>query len=266
MPAPSEKELATRLKFALEAASRAGEFIMSHYQSAELAVERKRDSSPVTEADRGAELLIRKLLAETYPNDAILGEEFGESAGTSGWRWVLDPVDGTKSFIHGVPLFGTLIAAEFNQEPLIGVCRMPALNEVVYGATGLGASWQVGDRPARPARVSSVNDLSAATFSTTTIQGWRRIGRQDAFDRICAKAAISRGWGDCYGHALAATGRVDVMIDPLLNPWDCAPFIPIMKEAGGSFIDFNGKSVTTTGNGLSVNAGLKDQCLELLRS
>lgn len=265
MPVPTEQELSERLQFALDAASRAGEFIMSHYQSSDLAVERKRDSSPVTEADRGAELLIRKLLSETYPNDAILGEEFGESAGTSGWRWVLDPVDGTKSFIHGVPLFGTLIAAEFDGASLIGVCRMPALSEVIYGATGLGAWWQVGDGARRPARVSSVSELSAATFSTTTIQGWRRIGRQDAFDRICGKAAISRGWGDCYGHALAATGRVDVMIDPLLNPWDCAPFIPIMQEAGGAFVDFEGQAITTTGNGLSVNAALKAEVLELLR-
>ena len=259
-------DLAARLEFALDAARQAGEFIMGYYQSPELSVDRKRDASPVTEADRGAEQLIRRLLAERYSNDAILGEEFGETSGTTGWRWILDPVDGTKSFIHGVPLFGTLIGAEFEGQSLVGVCRLPALDEVVYGATGLGAFWQVGRREPRRARVSDVKELSSATFSTTTIQGWRRVNRQSAFDRLCATAAISRGWGDCYGHALAATGRVDVMVDPLLNPWDCAPFVPILKEAGGRFIDFAGIETLHSGNGISVNAHLEQQVLEIIRS
>lgn len=261
---PTAADLSTRLDFALDAARQAGEFIMSYYQSPELSVDRKRDASPVTEADRGAEQLIRQLLADRYPQDAILGEEFGAAAGSSGWRWVLDPVDGTKSFIHGVPLFGTLIGVEFAGHPVAGVCRLPALQEVVYGADGLGAWWQVANREPRRAKVSDVSDLSQATFSTTTIQGWRRVGRQAAFDRLCATAAISRGWGDCYGHALAATGRVDVMVDPLLNPWDCAAFVPILKEAGGAFVDFQGVETINSGNGLSVNAGLKDVVLEIL--
>lgn len=260
----SAADLAARLQFALDAARQAGEFIMSYYQSPELSVDRKRDASPVTEADRGAEQLIRKMLADQYPSDAILGEEFGESSGTSGWRWVLDPVDGTKSFIHGVPLFGTLIGVECEGRPVAGVCRLPALQEVVYGAIGQGAWWQVANRDPRRAKVSDVSDLSKATFSTTTIQGWKRVGRQAAFERITGTAAISRGWGDCYGHALAATGRVDVMVDPLLNPWDCAAFVPILKEAGGSFVDFKGVETINSGNGLSVNAGLKDTLLEIL--
>ncbi|MHC4876809.1 MAG: histidinol-phosphatase [Planctomycetota bacterium] len=259
-------ELEARLDFALNAAERAGEFIMSHYQSPELAVDRKRDASPVTEADRGAEQLIRELLAETYPNDAILGEEFGESEGTSGWRWILDPVDGTKSFIHGVPLFGTLIGLEHGDDQVAGVCRLPALGEVVYAGRGLGAFWQVGSNEPRPARVSEVSDLSEATFCTTTIQGWSRVGREAAFQRFCETAQISRGWGDCYGHALVATGRVDVMVDPLLNAWDCAPLVPIMQEAGGHFVDFAGEVSIHSNNGLSVNAGLKDAALSLLRA
>ncbi|MBI1311661.1 histidinol-phosphatase [bacterium] len=257
-------DLQARLAFALTAAERAGEFIMSHYQSPELAVDRKRDSSPVTAADRGAEQLIRSLIAESYPNDAILGEEFGEAAGSSGWRWILDPVDGTKSFIHGVPLFGTLIGLEHGDEQVVGVCRLPALGEVVYAARGLGAFWQVGSHAARRARVSDVSDLSEATFCTTTIQGWSRVGRQAAFERFCNTTQISRGWGDCYGHILVATGRADLMVDPLLNPWDCAPLVPIMQEAGGHFVDFAGKVSIHSNNGLSVNAGLKDAALKLL--
>ena len=257
-------ELEARLAFALNAAERAGEFIMSHYQSPVLAVDRKRDASPVTEADRGAEQLIRELIADAYPADAVLGEEFGESAGSSGWRWILDPVDGTKSFIHGVPLFGTLIGLECGDEQVLGVCRLPALSEVVYGARGLGAFWQVGGNAPRPARVSDVSDLSEATFCTTTIQGWSRVGRQAAFERFCNAAQISRGWGDCYGHILVATGRADLMVDPLLNPWDCAPLVPIMQEAGGHFVDFAGEISIHSNNGISVNAGLKDAALKLL--
>jgi len=258
-------ELQHRLDFARNAAVQAGEFIMSHYQSPELAVDRKRDSSPVTIADRGAEELIRHLIAEQYGNDAVLGEEFGETTGTSDWRWILDPVDGTKSFIHGVPLFGTLIGLEHGSDQVLGVCAFPALGETVFAARGQGAFWQVGSSPARPARVSPVSSLSEATFCTTTIQGWNRIGRQDAFEQFCAQAAICRGWGDCYGHALVATGRADLMVDPLLNPWDCAPFVPILQESGGHFVDFQGIPNIHSGNGLSVNAGLLQATLDVVR-
>lgn len=258
------RELESRLQFALTAAARAGELIMGFYQSPELAVDRKRDASPVTEADRGAEQLIREMIADAWPTDAVLGEEFGESEGTSGWRWILDPVDGTKSFIHGVPLFGTLIGLEQGDSQVAGVCRLPALDEVVYAASGCGAFWQVGSRPPRPARVSGVGDLAQATFCTTTIQGWSRVGRQAAFERFCQSAQISRGWGDCYGHVLVATGRADLMIDPLLNPWDCAPLVPILQEAGGHFVDFDGNVSIHSNNGLSVNAELKAAALALL--
>lgn len=257
-------ELQSRLDFALDAASQAGEFIMSHYQSPELSVDRKRDASPVTIADRGAEELLRNLIADRYGKDAVLGEEFGETSGTSGWRWILDPVDGTKSFIHGVPLFGTLIGLERDSQQVLGLCAFPALGETIYAADGLGAFWKTGDNAPRPARVSPVSSLAEATFCTTTIQGWARIGRQDAFDQFCEKAAICRGWGDCYGHALVATGRADVMVDPLLNAWDCAPFVPILKEAGGRFVSFAGESDIHAGNGLSVNAGLLDSALEIV--
>jgi histidinol-phosphatase len=258
-------ELQTRLDFALDAAAQAGELIMSHYQSPDLTVDRKRDSSPVTIADRGAEELLRSLIDDRYGNDAVLGEEFGESSGTSGWRWILDPIDGTKSFIHGVPLFGTLIGLEHGDDQVLGICAFPALVETVFAAKGLGAFWKIGSSEPRPARVSSVSNLSEATFCTTTIQGWARIGRQDAFDRFCEEAAICRGWGDCYGHALVATGRADVMVDPLLNAWDCAPFVPILQEAGGHFVAFNGKPDIHVGNGLSVNAGLLEASLNIVR-
>lgn len=266
MPADFKSELPTRLDFTVEASQEAAEFIMSHYQSPELAVERKRDSSPVTAADRGAEELLRHLISKQYPDDGILGEEFEEKHGSSGWRWVLDPVDGTKSFIHGVPLFGTLIGLEYEREQVLGLCRFPALNEVVFAATGLGAWWQVNSSQRRPARVSDVSKLEDAVFCTTTIQGWRRVGQQAAFERLCEGTAISRGWGDCYGHILVATGRADLMVDPLLNAWDCAALVSIMQEAGGHFVDFTGQVDIHSGNGLSVNKKLKNAALEILKA
>lgn len=265
MSSSSNAVLSHRLDFARDAAKQASEFILGYYQSPELAVERKRDRSPVTAADRGAEELIRKLIAEHWPDDGVLGEELGETPGRSGWRWILDPVDGTKSFIHGVPLFGTLIGLELDSQPVLGLCALPALNEVVYGAKGLGAWWQTGQREPRPARVSDVSDLSEAVFCTTTIQGWSRVGRQAAFERFCQTCSISRGWGDCYGHILVATGRVDLMVDPLLNPWDCAALVPILAEAGGHFVDLNGVSTIHSGHGMSVNGKLKDAALALLK-
>jgi histidinol-phosphatase len=258
-------ELVSRLEFALGTARRASELILGYYQSESLAVESKRDSSPVTAADRGAEELIRKDIAREFPGDGVLGEELGETPSSNGFRWILDPVDGTKSFIHGVPLFGTLIGLEFNERIVLGVCRFPALDEVMYAAVGSGAWWQVGNAAPRPARVSPVDRLSEALFCVTTISGWERIGRYDAFERIRTEAKLTRGWGDCYGHALVATGRADVMIDPLMNPWDAAALVPIVQEAGGHFCDWTGGTSIYAGNGISVNAALKQTVLNLLR-
>src|SRR5262249_22070827 len=143
-----------RLNFARSAALDAGRLILDYYQSSTLTVDRKRDSSPVTIADREAEKLLRAGIGREFPGDAVLGEEFGESPGTSGYRWILDPLDGTKSFIHGVPLFGTLIGVEFQNQCVVGVCHFPALNETAWGGKGLGAWWQRAGGEARPAKVS----------------------------------------------------------------------------------------------------------------
>jgi histidinol phosphatase-like enzyme (inositol monophosphatase family) len=253
-----------RLQFALDVARRAGELILGHYQSDGLAVDAKHDSSPVTAADRGAEELIRRAVATEFPGDGVLGEEFGELAGSNGLRWILDPVDGTKSFIHGVPLFGTLIGLEADGRVVLGVCRFPALGEVVYAAKGLGAWWQVDSALPRPARVSAVDRLSEALFCVTTISGWERIGRYETFEALRSRCKLTRGWGDCYGHALVATGRADVMVDPLMNVWDAAALLPILEEAGGHFVDWEGRPAIDSGNGVSVNHALRDEVLEIL--
>ena len=256
--------LAARLEFALTAAREAGELIVGYYQKDDLAVDLKGDKSPVTAADRGAEKLIRELVKQRFPDDGVLGEEFGEEPARNGYRWILDPVDGTKSFVHGVPLFGTLIGLEQDGRMLIGVCRFPALDEVVYAARGSGTWWQTGDREPRRAKVTSVASMSDALFCTTTFAGWDRIGRSDALERLSKAARLTRGWGDCYGHILVATGRADVMVDPLMSAWDAAALVPIVEEAGGCFIDWKGRTAIDSGNGVSVNAMLKDAVLELL--
>ena len=258
-------DLASRLNFALAAAAEASELILGYYQNADLVVESKRDASPVTEADRGAEQLLRQKIAEAFPHDAILGEEFGAQPGTSGYRWILDPVDGTKSFIHGVPLFGTLIGVEYQDRCVVGVCRLPALDEVVYAASGQGAWWQIGLAPPVPARVSAINELKQATFSTTDLEGWEAIGRRDVLDRCLREFGLVRGWGDCYGHILVATGRIDVMVDPRMNPWDAAALVPILEEAGGFYVDWTGQPTIHGGNGISVNAALRERVLDLVR-
>jgi histidinol phosphatase-like enzyme (inositol monophosphatase family) len=263
--AREQNDLRPRLDLALSAARRAGDLILEHYQSAGLAVDRKRDSSPVTVADRNAEQFIRGEIARSFPADAILGEEFGEKPGTSGFRWILDPLDGTKSFIYGVPLFGTLVGVEHEGRCVIGVCHFPALRETAWGAIGHGAWWQRPNEARRPARVSTVADFSQSLFCFTTVQGFARIGRMDAFESLIGAAGIARGWGDCYGHVLVATGRAEVMVDPLMNPWDAAALVPIVEEAGGTFMDWNGTTSINSGNGISVNAALREQVLRITR-
>jgi len=255
------EEYRRRLDLARVAALGASRLILEHYQSASLTVDRKRDSSPVTIADRNAEEFLRAAIGRDFPGDGILGEEFGEQPGSSGFRWILDPLDGTKSFIHGVPLFGTLIGVEHQGKCVIGVCHFPALGETVWGARGLGAWWKPAGGAVRPARVSAVADLADSLFCFTTVQGFARIGRPDVLEALVEATGISRGWGDCYGHVLVATGRAEVMIDPLMNIWDAAALIPIVEESGGHFVDWSGIAKPDSGNGISVNAVLRDKVL-----
>jgi len=260
----SEQDLETRLDFAVGAARQAGELILQHYQADDLAVDLKQDQSPVTVADRGAEQLLRDEIDKLFPDDGVLGEEFGEKESSNDYRWILDPVDGTKSFVHGVPLFGTLIGLEYQDRVVLGVCRIPALDEVVYAALGRGTWWQVGAAEPKRTCVTETDRLERALFCFTDTECWTIIDREETFFDLCRASRIARGWGDCYGHILVATGRADVMVDPLLNPWDAAALVPIVQEAGGHFIDWSGNPSIYSGNGLSVNDKLKDEVLEML--
>ena len=264
-------ELQERLDLALSLAREAGEYVLGYYQRLDLSVDSKADASPVTIADKGGEELIRSRLANQCPRDGVLGEEFPETEGGSGWRWILDPIDGTQSFIRGVPLFGTMVALEHEGDAVAGVIVFPALRESIYAATECGAWWTLGlGRASEPipevrrAQVSDVAELARATFTVTSSQIFDQMGMADAYVRMSRAVGRVRGWGDCFGHYLVATGRVDVMVDPEVKPWDNAPLKPIMEEAGGCFTDLSGAPTIYGGSGISTNGLLHEAALRVL--
>ena len=260
-----KSDLKNRLELAVQAARRAGRLTLDYFRSADLAVELKDDDSPVTVADRLAEQCLRKCIGEAFATDAILGEEFDDKQGSSGFRWILDPIDGTQSFVHGVPLYSTLVAVEHGGESVIGVIYLPALDECVYAAVGCGAWHTIGNSPAQPAKVSGRKNLSQATFLTSEVDGFSNIGRHDVYMRLQSAARVCRTWGDGYGYTLVATGRADLMADPVMAVWDAGPLLPIMQEAGGSFTDWEGNPTIHSGQGLATNGLLLDEALKLIK-
>jgi histidinol phosphatase-like enzyme (inositol monophosphatase family) len=215
-------------------------------------------------ADREAEALLRRRITEQFPDDAIHGEELDDRPGRSGFRWILDAIDGTKSFIHGVPLYATLVAIEQEGQPVAGVIRIPALDECVYAAVGQGA-WYVrgGDSP-RPARVSECPRLAEGLFVTSEVASFDRKGLRAAYDRLQAVARLSRTWGDAYGYLLVATGRAELMVDPDMEVWDAGPMLPILSEAGGTFTDWRGRARIDSGNGVATNGRVFDEVMALV--
>lgn len=255
-PARSRDELQDLLDVAVEAA-RAGGRVALEYFGREFAVETKPDGSPVTPADRASEAAIRERIRARYPDHAILGEEGGASAGEGRVRWIIDPIDGTKSFVRGVPLFGVLVGVEVEGAAVVGVAFLPALGELVEAARGLGCRWN-----GKPARVSVVDDLADATLLTTSVRGIERRGVP--YRRLMDATGLQRGWSDCYGHVLVATGRADVMLDPHVSVWDNAPFLPILREAGGRFTDWRGTETIHGSDSVSTNGRLHERVLSLL--
>jgi histidinol-phosphatase len=258
-------DLEPRLALAVEAAKEAGRITLDYFGRSDLDVELKCDDTPVTAADRRAEEHLRTRIAAAFPMDGVLGEEFPEQPGTSGFRWILDPIDGTKSFIHGVPLYATLIGVEFEGRSVLGVIRLPATDEAVYAAHGLGA-WHVkADQSPRPARVSQQRSLSKSLFLTSEVLSFDKTDRRVVFDRLQNTARLTRTWGDGYGYLMVATGRADLMVDPIMALWDAAPLPTILEEAGGVFTDWHGNPSHQAGEGLATNGLLLDQVLALMR-
>jgi histidinol phosphatase-like enzyme (inositol monophosphatase family) len=264
-----DHEIAARFEFAVNIAQEAGDVTLRYFRRDDLAIERKADMSPVTVADREAEQLLRARIARQFPADGIVGEEFGTETGSTGYRWVLDPIDGTKSFVHGIPLYTTLVALLHENEPLVGVIHAPAAAETVYAAKGRGC-WRLPDRDQTPreARVSSVANLSDSLLLTTELASFARNQRADAFERFMRLqrvARLTRTWGDGYGYLMVATGRAEVMVDPVVNLWDAAPLLPIIEEAGGKFTDWQGNATIHAGEAIATNRLVAGEVLAILR-
>lgn len=219
-----KKVLYQLLDFAVDIAREAGAITYRHYQGSFVA-ERKADNSFVTIADREAETYLRTRIAKAFPDDSILGEEQGEQSGSSNRRWILDPIDGTYSFVHGVPLYGVLIGLELDGEPVLGVVNLPALNDLVYAARGLGCFWN-GD----VARVSATSALDQALLLSTDFGACEQYEFGPAADSLQRQVQARRTWGDAYGHVLVATGRADIMLDPVMNVWDCPLCCPFWRR------------------------------------
>lgn len=241
------------LDFAVDLARGAGDITL-HYFRRGVEADRKSDGSFVTVADREAERYLRSALEKSFPDDAILGEEEGEHSGSSGRRWIIDPIDGTYSFVHGVPLYGVLIGLEIDGQPSLGVVNIPALGDLVYAARGAGCFWN-GER-AFTSQTSTLDDalLLATDFGTCASYGFG-----EAAARLQERVRARRTWGDCYGHVLVATGRADVMLDPVMNVWDCGALLPIVEEAGGTFTDWRGHRTIHGGSAISTNGVLLNE-------
>jgi histidinol-phosphatase len=247
------------LDFAIETAYLAGRLTLGYFHG-EMRPEFKSDDTPVTVADQQAEALIRQRIEKKYPEHSIIGEEYGASIGENdSHKWIIDPIDGTKSFIHGVPLYGVLIGLEIEGNVEVGVVYFPALDEMVAAATGNGCYFN-----ARPVRVSQVKSLDRATVAFTDAGSFEMCNRGAAWEKIQKAAWFRAGWGDAYGHCLVATGRIELMLDPIMNVWDCAPFPPILKEAGGYFGDWKGNLTIHGNEAMSTTPDLLPEVLGLI--
>lgn len=259
------REITTRLAAALEFSQQAGRLTLRYFLGDPVAVERKADDSPVTRADREAELLLRQRILDQFPGDSLIGEEYGEQSGTSDFTWILDPIDGTKSFIGGVPLYSQLIGVLHQGQSVAGVIHIPALDECVFAALGEGAWWRRRSGDPRPARIGSRSSLSEGIFVTSQVDSFAKRGAAGAYEQLQRAAYVSRTWGDGYGYLLVATGRADVMVDPIMNVWDAAAIQPVIEEAGGRFTDWSGNPTIRGGEGIATNTALLPQVLVATR-
>jgi len=269
---PADPQLARRLAVALDAIDAAAAATLRYFGDPALAVTLKQDHSPVTEADREAERILRDRLLEAFPEDGFLGEESGLAAGRSGFDWVVDPIDGTKSFIRGVPLFATLVGCRREGRGVIGVIAIPALGELAYAAAG-GGCWHARRNPADPAalrgepraaRVSSAGSLAESLWCTSATTTFAKQGRDAARERLDEACGLARTWGDGYGYLLVATGRAELMVDAEMHPWDAAAVETVVREAGGRFTDWKGEERIDGGCGLATNGLIHEAALAIL--
>lgn len=244
----------------------AGHHTLEYFRLRNLDVEAKSDQSPVTVADREAEQLARKLITEHFPQDTIHGEEFPEKKGTSSYQWIVDPIDGTKSFVCGVPLYSTLVALEKDGQAIAGAIYIPATGQMVVAANKRGCWYRASDSETwEPSKVSDNQEISKAVFLTSQGDLFRQKGAEAAFQKLEDTCWVSRSWGDGYGYLMVATGKADIMVDAICNAWDVAAMIPILNEAGGCFTDWDGQTSPYGGNGVGTNGKLHRDVLQILQ-
>ena len=268
----SESEMNNRLDLARKIAKSAGQLTLNYFQTDRFEVMKKGDGSPLTIADQESERRLRAEINEAFPRDAIVGEEFGTTEGDSGYCWILDPIDGTKSFISGVPLYGTMVAVEktvesgTDRQSLIGSVYFPGLDIGIYASRGQGAWSYKQDQPPIPAKVSSKSDLSDSVLVTSAVEDFGERDAANIYEQLAESVYFCRSWGDVYGYYLVATGRVEIMIDPILNIWDAAAVQPIIEEAGGRFTDWAGANRMDAGEAIGSNALVHPSVIEITRS
>lgn len=248
------------LEFAIQAAERAGTITLKYFLRG-VEVETKTDDSPVTVADRETEEFIRSEIERRFPGDSILGEEYGLKEGRTGFRWILDPIDGTKSFVRGVPLYGTMIGLEKEGNPILGVVRFPPLGQTLAALDGEGCTIN-----GAPCRVSKTADLASAAVTMTsygdTVKDWG----EGVLLRLIEKTGLHRTWGDCYGYLLVATGNADIALDTVVKIWDVTPLIPIIQEAGGKITTRNGDTSIHMTECIASNGILHEEVIRIFRS
>jgi myo-inositol-1(or 4)-monophosphatase len=239
--------------------ARAGGDHTLQYFKRSLEVEQKADLTPVTIADRETESLMREMITRDFPSHKIVGEEFGITNPDSPVSWVLDPIDGTKSFIHGIGMYTTLLGVLVDNQPIIGIIYAPAMDEFCSACSGEGTLLN-----GKAVTVRRSEGLSQSTLLTTDMAELARQGCLDAWTRLCEPGSLQRTWGDAYGHMMVACGRADLMFDPILNIWDAAPLLTVVTEAGGCFFDRSGAANIAGGSAISTTPGLRDQVKAIL--
>ncbi len=248
----------TRYDLAIDAAQEAGKLALGYFDQP-IDVEWKHNQTPVTIADREAERLLRTSLLGKFPDDGFLGEESGETPGTSGFRWIIDPIDGTRSFVRGIPLWGTLIGLEYQGEQIAGVTYIPALKQLFRALRGDGAY-----RDDRRIRVSDVAELEESQVFYSGLRWFIKGGCKEAFLDLVGRTQRQRGFGDFYGFMLVAQGSGEIMVEYGVSPWDVAGVKPIIEEAGGTFTDWDGTATIHRPDVLASNGRMHQEALSLL--
>ena len=252
------------LEVALELAQRADAITLDRFGALDLRIDTKPDLTPVTDADEAVEADLRAILARERPDDQVLGEEYGGAAAFSGRQWVIDPIDGTKNFVRGVPVWASLIALLEDGVPVVGVVSAPALNRRWWAGAGLGAFAAVGAAAPRRLSVSAVAELSSASLSFSSLSGWADLGRRDAFIGLTDAVWRVRGYGDFFSYCLVAEGAVDIAAEPEVKLWDLAPLDILIREAGGKFTGLDGSPGPHGGTAVATNGLLHDEVLARL--